>query len=287
MVEAKRVFHFSDPVDFLNDCLRERRRRNPNFSLSAWARQLGYENPSFLSQVLKRQRKLKMNLVAKLARDLDLRGKSLRYFEFLALQGGSKTESERRIYGGLAKQVRPKKLRFPDEFPVELFGAVSDWYHAALIEAVHLKDFREDAEAIRRRLQGKVDRRTIRAAIDRLVELGRLARDEKGRLHRGLSESALVRTSLPSEAVKNYHFQMIDLARAAIRGQPVSDRYLRGTTIPIRRADYEKAVKIVENAHRQLQELGVDEGADDIYQLNSQLFRLTRRAKSADEVPLH
>ena len=94
----KSVFSFEDLVDFLNHQLQERQRKNPKFSLRAWSRQVGYKNPSLLSQVLKRERKLKMEMASKLAVSLGLDGKPLRYFEVIVLYKNSNSDTEKRLY---------------------------------------------------------------------------------------------------------------------------------------------------------------------------------------------
>lgn len=278
MHESKRVFHFADPIEYLRFRFEARRRRDPSFSLSAWARRLGFENPSFLSQVLKRERRLKMNLVPRLARDLKLKGRSLRYFECLVLQAGAKTDAERRMYLGLAKQARPRKLRQLENLSPELFALAADWHYAALTESIHLAGFREDAEYLHRAFGGKLDRRTITPALDKLVEVGRLARDAEGKLMRAggsANDAIFMRSSVPSEAIRTYHLQMLELARKAVTEQSVNERYLRGLSIPIREEHYARATEIIEDAHRKMLDLAAPAGADHVYQLNTQFFRLT------------
>ena len=279
MQASHKVFAFSDPIDYLKYRFEERRRKDPKFSLSGWARQLGYENPSLLSQVLKRERSLKMNLVAKLGTDLKLKGKSLKYFECIALNESCKTESEKKMVLGLARQMRPKKFRALENISLEVFSAVADWYHWAILEMTHLGDFREDIAFIQKRLGGKVGKKTVKTALQRLLEIGLLTRDFSGRLSRANqdAENAIfMRNKIPSEAIQSYHRQMMEQAKSSLTEQSINERYMRGTTIPLKKANFEKAAEIIRNCHKQLLELSEKSGADEIYQLNSQLFRLTR-----------
>jgi hypothetical protein len=67
MHSSHAVFHFEDPIAFLNAQLREKQKRDPKFSLRAWSRLMGYENPSLVFHVLKGERRLKMDLALKMA----------------------------------------------------------------------------------------------------------------------------------------------------------------------------------------------------------------------------
>ena len=278
MQASHKVFAFSDPIDYLKYRFEERRRKDPKFSLSGWARQLGYENPSLLSQVLKRERSLKMNLVSKLSCDLKLKGKALKYFECIALNESCKTETEKKMVLGLARQMRPKKFRGLENISLEVFSAVADWYHWAILEMTHLEGFSEDVGQIHRRLGGKVPKKIIKASLQRLLEIGLLTREDSGRLVRAsadIENAILMRNKIPCEAIQSYHRQMIDQAKAAIGEQTIDERYLRGTTLPMKKANLEKANEIIRNAHKQLLELSEKSGADEVYQLNSQFFKLT------------
>ena len=59
MRHGEQVYSFEDPVEFLNFELLERQRRDPRFSLRAWSRRVGYENPSYLFNVLRRRREVR------------------------------------------------------------------------------------------------------------------------------------------------------------------------------------------------------------------------------------
>jgi uncharacterized protein (TIGR02147 family) len=179
MEASKSIFAFEDPVDYLNFTLRERQKDNPNFSLRAWARQLGYENPSYLSHVLKRERKLKMPLASRLATSLKLQGKPKKYFELMVLSQSSTTVEERQVYTGMLRGARPKRARAVNSLSVELFSMVSEWYHWAILDMPLLRGFRSDPAYIADRLEG-LDRKTVRAAIDRLIRLGLMAYNCQG-----------------------------------------------------------------------------------------------------------
>lgn len=276
MDHLERVFAFDDPVEFLNFELRERQKRNARFSLRAWSRQVGYKNPSYLSHVLNKKRRLKPEFASKLASDLALKGRSLRYFELLVLNQNAGTETEQETYRKLISATRPKRAGSANHLSTETFALVADWYHWAIIEMANLANFNPDPKEIQKRLTAKVDLATIRKAIDRLLKAGLLTRDGSGKLIRSNRDKDN-ETHAPAqpEAVIAYHKQMGSLALKAVSEQAPEERTFYGTTLTFRKENMKKAQDILKEAHLQLLQLA-GHGADgeEVYQLNTQFFRL-------------
>lgn len=278
MQPRDRVFSFSDPVDFLKFELRERQKADPRFSLRAWARKVGYKNPSYLSHVLNRKRRLKPELAEKLAADLKLEGRPLRYFETIVLGNAGRSDRERQTYQKLSRDLRPRKMRNSSHISLETFSVVAEWYHVAILEMTQLADFEPNAEFIYRRLGGKVNKRLITLAIDRLLRVG-LLEERDGTLVRSSQAPFVMESPIPSEAVRAYHREMAGLAREAIDTQPSTERDLFGTTLAFKKANLERARQILREAHRQMLELAERGTGEELYHLNTQLFRLTAKRK--------
>jgi uncharacterized protein (TIGR02147 family) len=275
------VFHFDDPIAFLNAQLLERQRRNPRFSLRAWATQLGYRNPSLLFQVLRRERRLKMELAMKLAANLNLQGKALRYFELIVLNGTSQSETERRVFEANLAKLRPRKFRKINPISLDVFTAASEWYHWAIMALLDMPDFTIEPGWLQSRLGQDLDKRTLRAAVERLMRLGLLVRAEDGKYKRmdGNNDAVWMFSQVPSDAIRTYHTQMIDKSRDSVQQQSVDERYLRATTVAFSQDNLAKAVEIIEDAHKELMALAQECGrTDDLYQMNTQFFRLTQKS---------
>lgn len=277
---AESVFHFDDPISFLNAQLLERQRRNPRFSLRAWATQLGYKNPSLLFQVLRRERRLKMELAMKLAANLNLQGKALRYFELIVLNGTSQSETERRVFESSLAKLRPRKLRKVSPLTLEVFTVASEWYHWAIMALSDLPDFSIEPAWLQMRLGQDLDKRTLRMAVERLMRLGLLVVGTDGKHKRVDDDNSAVSlvSQVPSDAIRQYHTQMIEKSRDAVQQQTVEERHLEATTMAFSKENLAKAVEIIHEAHRQMMELATECGSTtDLYQMNTQFFRLTQK----------
>jgi|GEM_PF-7071977 len=281
MDHLERVFAFDDPVEFLNFELRERKKSNAQFSLRAWSRRVGYKNPSYLSHVLSRKRRLKPEFAGKLANDLALKGRSLKYFELIVLNQNAGTESEQETYRKLISATRAKRPGAANQVSLETFSLVADWYHWAIIEMANLGGFDSDPKAIQKNLVAKVDLKTIKDAIQRLLRAGLLTRDGSGNLIRANRDKDN-ETHAPAqpEAVVAYHKQMGSLGLRALVEQPAEERTFYGTTLTFRKDSMKRAQEILKEAHLQLLRCSEQGGAgEDVYQLNTQFFRLAGKPR--------
>lgn len=271
------IYQFTDVIDFLNFEFESKRLRNQRFSLRAWSRQLGYENPSFVSHILKRQRKLKLDVAEKFANNLKLSLESKRYFELLVLLQNSKTVDEKHLYMELIETLGQPQIKQSQNLSIEAFRVISDWYHTAILELIELRDFQSDPIWIAERLRGEVTPQQVTKAIERLCKLELVTETASGKLKRVKDNPVLLENYIPSEAIRHFHKQMIDKAKEAIEKQDIEDRDLRGSTIAIRKKDYKKIQQIIKEAHAKIVSLAADGNADELYQFNTQLFSLTTK----------
>lgn len=277
MEAQETVFAFEDPVDYLNFTFRERQKKNSRFSLRAWARQVGYENPSFLSDVLKKERKLNLELANKLADNLSLKGKARRYFELAVLYQGSRNDTEKKMYGRLLRTARPKTAKVPDSLSLEFFSMASEWYHWAILHFLDLENVSANELTIQERFG--LDRNTAKRAVERLIRLGFITQTPEGQLRRNENKSQRFEPEIPVAALRACHAQFIDKAKEALAEQSREERDVRGVTLSFQSKNIDKAREIIRDAQLRLTELAEACAADEVYQFNTQFFRLTSKKK--------
>lgn len=282
MQNEELIFQYSDPVEFLKSVLEKKKARNSRFSLRAWARQLGYENPSFISHILNGHRKLNFELVEKISSNLNLNEKSKKYFELLVLMKNCRSESESKIYSVVLESLRghvpPEDSQILD---VDIFQLISEWHHSALLQIVKLRDFQNDLEYITSRLGNGLSAQTVSESLDRLIRLGLLEiSPEDGKLRRTQEKAVSVESSVPSGAIRSFHKQMLAKAKNAIEDQAIDERDLRSTTVTIEAEKYPQFLEIIRRAHLEILKLSADGTGDEVYQMNTQFFRITEKRRS-------
>lgn len=270
------VYNFNSSSDFLSAVLAEKKAKNTGYSMRAWSKQLGFRNPSTLSGVLQGHRRLSPELAHRLASSLCETDSERRYFEVLAMMEKAKSSVERDVYAGVLASLRPQSVKV-DQIAVERFRFVADWYHVAVLEMVSLKDFVEDAKTIAEQLGPEISPATIQDAINRLVTLEWLERDSHGKLTRK-TPRYIVDDSVPSDAVKNHHEQMIDRAKLALHTQSREERDFRGTTFAVKRESIPELVRLIHKFHHDIHQYTVQSGADEVYRVNTQCFKVTQNS---------
>ena len=267
------IYEYSSVSGFLRDVLDAKKRKNPAFSARAWAKRLGFKNGSLLIDILNGRRRLNSGLGGRIADDLPLSSRERAYYDILVLSSSAKTKAERDFYGNLLGDLRPDQHR--SDLKLSHFRLIADWYHFTLLEAMSLKDFKNDATFLSRRLRGRLSPETINLAFQRLKELG-LVKEADSKLVRS-NDNPVLSGEVPSFAVKNHHREILTRAREALREQEVDERDFRSSQLSFRKENYPKVKELIRNFHRAIQNLSEKEGVgDDVYALNTQFFKLTR-----------
>ena len=127
------IYAHQDYRTFLRDLLAERQGRNKSYSLRAMARDLGLQ-PSHLSDLLKGLKGLSLSSTVRLARCLGLNAGEAEYFHILVQLGDPALDPDSRdVLLQKARTLSSQKATITD-LSVDLFKAISDWYHLAILE---------------------------------------------------------------------------------------------------------------------------------------------------------
>lgn len=268
---------FANVREFLAEALKERQQKNPRFSLRAWSKQLGFKNPSLLSDVLSGRRYPSADLVRRIAANLNLNERDESNLQNLCktvVDGGKPSSVKPEIPGGPA--VGEKELRI---LALDKFRLISDWYHLVILELFLLRGFQCDAKQIAARLARKIPRTFVDTAVARLHRLGLLEKTPGGSYTRtDLATGLLIGKGVSNVAIRNHHQQMIELAAAALDKQDISKRDFSGSTVAIRRADLAKVKDAVYRLHALFNDLSANPGEGEmVYRLNVQLFRVDKQ----------
>ncbi|MBC7540981.1 MAG: TIGR02147 family protein [Bacteriovorax sp.] len=269
------IYEFIDPIEFVNRQFSLKKELNPRFSLRSYAKVLGYENPSLLSSVLKGERKLGPELAEKIAIQLNLTPVEQKYFQLLILIKYSKNSTEKMMYTDLLEQTKPEVVISQFSVSIDSFRFIEDWYHLAILEMIELKDFKYDLGLMARRLGRGLNRELVESAVLRLIRLGLVEESKTKRYLKRKDGSFIIDKNIPSDSIKKHHDQFIQFARMAIFDQPIEERDVRSTTITLKKKNFKKAQDILKKAHTELLELSCSGDGDDVYQLCTQLFKLT------------
>lgn len=275
---SRTVFQYSDPRAYLSDAFSEIRARRPQFSLRAWAKQMGFKNHSLLHFLMTGKRPIRSRHMKYLVRGLRLTPDEQRYLETLVLLQSAQSPSEKLIYENLMREVRPEAASATVD--VDAFATISAWYPMAILEMTQLRDFQEDPVWISKRLGHRITTGEIREALERLQRLGLLTRDASGRL-----QKTHVRLTTPkthgSEAIRRHHKEILSLATESIEAQSPQERVLNSCAMTVNSERLPEALELITKFRKDLAALMESASGDQTYELSVQFFRLTESIGSA------
>ncbi|KYG68816.1 hypothetical protein AZI87_06195 [Bdellovibrio bacteriovorus] len=155
------------------------------------------------------------------------------------------------------------------------FGVICDWYHFAILALVPVKTFQPNANWIADRLNIPLE--VASAAIDRLCRLGLLI-VEDGKFT--VTKKQLETThNIPSESLRRSHKQSITQVLDNMDRIPLDLRDVTSITFPMNRKKIPEAKRLIRNFRRKMATLMTQGPKTDVYNLNVQLFPVTKVGK--------
>lgn len=268
------VFEFNEPRDYLAHLFKEKQEKNPSYSLRSWAKALGFKGPASLSMILRGQRRLQVQTASRLSELLELPSEEQSYLQLLTLYSAARTQHEKGVYSNLMTQLRPQARIHA--LGLDQFRLIADWYHFAIYEMTDLRGFEPSGEWIAKRLGGAITSLTAHEALERLVRLALLVREPStGKVTKCTSEPVRTTDDVPSTALRKFHSQMISKALKALEAQSVQEREISSQTVCVERSQVPEIKDRIRRFQQEIVALCDSRQGDEVYQLNSQFFRLT------------
>lgn len=270
------IFNYKEPSLFLRDAWNKKRGLNKNFTVRAWAKQLGFSSYGSFYQVLQGKRPLPKKYVLAISNSLNLAPKESLYLETLIDFNRAKSMDSKMYYQERLQELAPgEKLSF---YEVEAFHCLKNPLNGAIVELTNLQDFVFDAFWIKERLTIKVTINEIQKSMDMLFELGLLKIDESNKV-RPVQKLLHTKQDVQNEALQEYHRNVLHLAADQISQQDVQDREYNATAMGIKKSDLPKIKEEMRDFLKNIiskYESSPDE-ASEIYQMGIQFFALTNK----------
>lgn len=199
---------------WLENIIAEKMKRNPQFSLRAFARMVDV-SPAVLSRILSGKRKLTFNLATRIADALVL-GPVERDTLYSFFLNSPETKSE--------EQQVQKKLS------IDCFNAMKEWYHYGITQLLYMESFKEDSKWIAKMLS--ITELEAKMAVERLLRLEILDRDENGKLYRTAAHLSTT-TDIASAGIRHFQKQILEKSIESLEKDDVLERDITSITIAI------------------------------------------------------
>jgi uncharacterized protein (TIGR02147 family) len=228
MTKANEDFLFSSESvsEYLKREYFERLKRNANYSLRAFARDLDV-SPSRISESVNANRNLSLSTVDKIAKQLKLTKRGVEAIRDLHLMQARKSPA---IRDHAKKRLEESKSKSAlRKLEADKFSVMTDWYHGAIVEMTELKTFKPDPEWIAKKL--RITKAQAGSAIRRLFSLG-ILRDRGGRWTTQPEMLEIV-SQVPSRSIREHHKQMLEKAYRSLSEVEVAKRDLSSMILAV------------------------------------------------------
>ncbi len=241
---------------FLSEQLSLRKKKNPLYSLRAFAKTLEV-SPSHLSNILTGRKSLTPKLAHQIFHRLDVD-------QFLAQDLLQKIVSDG---DGNNFKNEPYEILPDDQFKI-----ISDWEHFAILSLAHIKNNKASAKWISDRLG--IDNERARIAFERLKKLNYI--QVNGGSFFQSTNSLHTTSDIPSTSIRKYHQQNLQLAADKLEEVPVHLREYTSMTVDVDLKKLPRAKKMIQSFKENLSNYLCSGNSSEVYTISIQLFPLTK-----------
>jgi uncharacterized protein (TIGR02147 family) len=279
--ERPNIFNYENYRNFLRDVYLYMNARDKKFSFRYFARVTGFKSHSFLRLIMDGKSNLSSRSIDQLVRGFKFGVEEARFFRDLVRLNQATTHEEKNLY---AKAIlRSKTYRAIHPLSESQYQYFSCWYYSVIREFVGLAHFREDAEWIASQTLPPIRPEEAKGAIESLLKMGLLQRDE-----RGLLKQSTGIVSTPAEVsslyITNWHKEYIKRGAESIESTPRESRDVSAVTLALAAENVPVVKEMIANFRTELVHVALQQPKRDrLYQLNIQFFPLTLCADEKGE----
>ena len=268
-----KIFSYTDYRKYIRDYYLYKKSQKKSFTYRTLSALAGINSSGFYPLVVQGKRNLTDAVIQKTSLALELNPQESQYFTFLVKFNQARSlQKKNEYFSKLVEILNRKDVQVIKESQFDIF---SEWYHSVIRELVVCRDFKGDYRKLGQMLRPEITAKQARKSVELLLKLGFLKK-ENGRF---VQSSPILTTGqdIKSHQILNYQVAMLKLALEAFdRFGPNELISNSSTTFRISKETFE-LFKIKNREHRQelLRIAEADTGADQVYQLNINMFPLS------------
>ncbi|HUP57660.1 MAG TPA: DUF4423 domain-containing protein [Bdellovibrionota bacterium] len=262
-------------MPFYQLCLRSELARrcasNARYSLRAYARSLGVDAGT-LSRLIAGKQLPTEKMARRLLARLDLAPQErARFLSTIGAQHGARNERKAKtVMGRFSQEIRPTELS------LEVYRAIADWHHIAILELTFVEGFKSDPRWIARVLDISVTEAKL--AVDRLIGLGLLS-EQGGRLAKTSETLTSADKGITTPAHRKHQRQLLEKAIHSLENDPIELRNVTNTAMAVDPALLPEAKRRIQEFQLSLCEFLQGGRRTAVYNLEVCLYPLSKETK--------
>jgi len=277
------IFDFDNYRDYLSQiCFPNGRYQHSKETLQFWSKKLGYRSPSSLAMVISGSRLPSREMVNALAKTLELQDTEKQYLELqIDLEKCQKKGKDPTDILDRIAKVYPHENHH--KITLKEFSCISKWYFLVIKQLVQTSGFTEDVQAIHKKLKKKITPSQIQFALDTMEDLRILGRNHRNQLE-VLKPGLITTNDISSSAIIHHHQGMIQRAQEALDEDSLHDRQMASLTFTMPKNNLPKAKEKLFKFLKEFNNEFAMDNANDVYQLNVQLFSHTKTLSDGEVI---
>lgn len=275
------VFSYIDYRSFLRHYYEEQKKNSGFFSYRYFAQKAGINSPNFLKQVIESKRNLTTLTVDKFIKALKLTEKEAQFFRHLVLFNQAKSVQDKQLhYAVMLSLMHTVKEQRLTALQHEYYN---HWFMPVVRELVSLYDFKGDYKKLASAVTPSISAHEARFAVKLLLNLKLIEQLPDGS-YRQVGAAIVSDSSLARMAIRSFNREMLKKADLALDKTSVEERQIYGVTVGVSRECYDVLVaEMAAFRDRVVAIVNRDTSSDRVYQMNLQLFPLTRQLDSGEK----
>ena len=271
------IYSYTDYRAFISDYFADRKLSGNGLSYACFAKKAGFKARSFIIKVLKGEKALSGPSIGRVARALDLQKKERDYFKALVLFNNEKSlEKKNRYFKDLqsAHQSNKAILLRKDQF--EYF---QKWYCPVLREVAVYCDWKKDFRKLGSLLDPPISAKEAKQGVELLLRLNLLKKQDGAYVQ----TAAAITTGdeVRNIAVADFQRKTSDLSRRAI-ARFGNQQEISTLTFGTNETGFKEIQSEIRAFRKKLISMIAAHGPDRVYQLNLQLFPMTKLPKKGE-----
>ncbi len=269
------IYNYLDYRAFLKDMFQFRKQKDKYFSYRFFANKAGFASPNFLKLVSDGKRNLTNESIAKIAAGFGLKKQEREFFENLVFMNQATNHEERNHY--YKKMMSMKGYANIHKIAKDSYNYFSKWYCPVIREVVTFGERNHTPEQIAEMLSPRITPKEAEKSLNLLTSLGLIRKTPDGQWEQ-CDKAVSTGPEVRSLVIANFHREMLRLATESLERHPSEERDITALTLSVNHRQMAE-IKIKTAAFRkELLELACnDEDADQVLQINIQVFPLTKK----------
>ncbi|MBD3419091.1 MAG: TIGR02147 family protein [Chitinivibrionales bacterium] len=277
------IFDFSDPMEYLNAVIEEKRRQSNGCTLRSISNKLGYKSSASLSLILRGKMRISERTKKNLITYLKLNKAEAEYFLLLVCSGQAENPLEKQA---LLASVHEKQSASPRAVHSGQYSLYSKWYLNALRNVLTYIDVKKNYRQIAGHFSPPLTTEQVKQGLQQLLRLDLIHRDKKGFLR---PKDRLISTTKKGnleKMLRRYHTQSLELGKKAVKKVPDPYKQMSTLTVSLSAGGLHKALDTVGRCRKKILKIVEEEkNANATFHFIFNTFPVTKFAHPNQDSP--